>query len=54
VKEDLNLSVNVAKYSDRFSSPRDNSVEGLYRTMKWYQAYYAGVSPIELMESDLY
>jgi CDP-glucose 4,6-dehydratase len=54
VKEDLNLSVNVAKYSSRFSSPRDNSVEGLYRTMKWYQAYYAGASPIELMEADLY
>lgn len=54
VKEDLNLSVNVAKYSRRFSPPRDNSLEGLYRTMKWYQAYYAGISPIELMESDLY
>jgi len=54
VKEDLNLSVNVAKYSSRFAPPRDNSVEGLYRTMKWYQAYYAGTSPIELMESDLY
>lgn len=54
VKEDLNLSVNVSKYSDRFSPPRDNSVEGLYRTMKWYQAYYAGASSIELMESNLY
>ena len=54
VKEDLNLSVNVAKYSSRFSQPRDNSVEGLYRTMKWYQGYYSGTSPIELMESDLY
>ena len=54
VKEDMNLSVNVSKYSNRFSPPRDNSVEGLYRTMKWYQAYYAGASPIELMESDLY
>lgn len=54
VKEDLNLSVNVAKYSNRFSAPRDNSVEGLYRTMKWYQAFYAGTSPIELMELDLY
>ncbi len=54
VKEDLTLSVNVAKYSNHFSPPRDNSIEGLYRTMKWYQAYYAGTSPIELMESDLY
>jgi CDP-glucose 4,6-dehydratase len=54
VKEDLKLSVDVAKYSNSFSPPRDNSVEGLYRTMKWYQAYYAGASPIELMESDLY
>ena len=54
VKEDLNLSVNVAKYSSCFSPPRDNSVEALHRTMKWYQAYYAGTSPIELMESDLY
>jgi hypothetical protein len=50
----MKLSVNVAKYSNRFSPPRDNSVEGLYRTIKWYQAYYAGASPIELMESDLY
>ena len=54
VKEDLNLSVNVAKYSSRFSPPRDNSVEGLYRTMKWYQAFYAGASPIQLINSDLY
>jgi CDP-glucose 4,6-dehydratase len=54
VKEDLKLSVNVSKYSNRFSPPRDNSVEGLYRTMKWYQAYYGGASPIELMELDLY
>ncbi len=54
VKEDLKLSVNVAKYSSYFSPPRDNSIEGLYRTMKWYQAYYAGMSPIELIESDLY
>lgn len=54
VKEDLNLSVNVAKYSSCFSPPRDNSVEALHRTMKWYQAYYAGTTPIELMESDLY
>lgn len=54
VKEDLNLRVDVAKYSSRFSPPRDNSVEGLYRTMKWYQAYHAGTSAIELMKSDLY
>jgi CDP-glucose 4,6-dehydratase len=54
VKEDLKLSVNVAKYSNRFSPPRDNSIEALVRTMKWYQAFYAGSSPIELMESDLY
>jgi nucleoside-diphosphate-sugar epimerase len=54
VKEDLNLSVNVAKYSSRFAPPRDNSVDGLYRAMNWYQAYYAGTSPIELVESDLY
>lgn len=54
VKEDMRLSVNVAKYSNRFSSPRDNSAEGLYRAMRWYQAYYAGTSPIKLMESDLY
>lgn len=54
VKEDLNLRVNVTKYSNRFSSPRDSSIEGLHRTMRWYQAYYAGTSPIELIESDLY
>ncbi len=54
VKEDLNLSVNVAKYSNRFSPPRDNSVEGLYRAVQWYQAYYAGDSAISLMDSDLY
>jgi nucleoside-diphosphate-sugar epimerase len=53
VKEDLNLSVNVTKYSSHFSPPRDNSVDGLHRTMNWYQAYYTGTSPIELMELDL-
>ena len=54
VKEDLKLSVNIAKYNNCFSPPRDNSIDGLYRTMKWYQAYYAGILPTELMESDLY
>ena len=54
VKEDLNLSVNVNKYSNRFSPPRDNSIEGLYRTVEWYQAYYSGTSPIELIQSDIY
>ncbi len=54
VKEDLNLSVNVRKYSDRFSAPRDNSFDGLRRAMDWYQGYYAGRSPIDLMERDLY
>lgn len=54
VKEDLHLSVSVEKYSNQFSSPRDNSIEGIYRTMKWYQAYYNGSPPIELMKMDLY
>lgn len=54
VKEDLNLSVNVAKYSGQFSPPRDNSVEGIKRTIKWYEAFYGGASPIKLMEKDLY
>lgn len=54
VKEDLNLSVDVSKYSQQFSPPRDNSTEGLYRTMRWYQDYYAGADAIGLMEADLY
>jgi CDP-glucose 4,6-dehydratase len=54
IKEDLNLRVNVVKYSNRFSSPRDSSVEALHRALRWYQAYYAGTSPLVLMESDLY
>lgn len=54
VKEDLNLSVNVAKYSNHFTAPRDNSIEGLYRTMKWYKAYYDGTPAAKLIETDLY
>lgn len=54
VKEDLKLSVNVGKYSNQFTPPRDNSIEGLKRAMIWYQSYYAGSSPLELIESDLY
>jgi CDP-glucose 4,6-dehydratase len=54
IKEDLNLCVNVIKYSNQFSPPRDSSFEGLHRALRWYQAYYAGTSPIVLMESDLY
>jgi CDP-glucose 4,6-dehydratase len=54
VKEDLNLSVDVSKYSNCFSSPRDNSEDALIRTLKWYQAYYSGASPIKLIENELY
>ena len=53
-KEDLNLCVSVEKYSTRFVSPRDTSLESLERTLRWYKAFDAGMDLVELIQSDLY
>lgn len=54
IKEDIKLSVNVSKYTNKFSSPRDNSENALIRTMKWYQEHLLGKNPRILIENDLY
>lgn len=53
IKEDLNLRVDVAKYSDQFSPPVFDSMEGVERAIRWYQSFYAGTSPIDLVRADL-
>lgn len=54
VKEDLNLSVIVDKYSQRFGKPRYTALESIELSIRWYKDYYAHVEPEFLIARDLY
>lgn len=52
VAEDLNLSVEVAKYSRAFEPPKYTSDEALNRAISWYDGYFKKVPIKDLVEND--
>ena len=53
-KEDLNLRINISKYSKLFGQPEYDSKESINKTIKWYYEYHVNkVSPRILIEKDL-
>jgi CDP-glucose 4,6-dehydratase len=53
VKEDINLRVDVSKYSNTFRSPHYDSKQSLCLAMDWYDQYYQGQSALSLMDTNL-
>lgn len=51
-KEDINLSVEVAKYKSSFGDPKFTSAEALVQTFKWYEGYFKNKKINELIDED--
>lgn len=53
VKEDINLRVDVSKYTNAFRAPHYESKQSLCLAMDWYNQYYQGQSALSLMDENL-
>lgn len=52
VKEDINLSVEIAKYKSVFGAPKFTSPEALDLTVQWYKNYFEKQSVADLIENE--
>lgn len=52
IAEDLNLSVEIAKFKSRFSTPKYESIDALKMTINWYEQYLKGANVSKLVETD--
>lgn len=54
VKEDMQLSVDVSRYKDRFGEPQYTSIESIEHALNWYNRYHREtLDPRKLMGEDL-
>jgi len=52
-KEDMNLRVDVSKYSDTFSPPKYDSNTSIIKTIEWYKKYYNKSNSMDLMMEEI-
>lgn len=52
IAEDMNLSVEIAKYKSVFGAPKFSSQEALDFTVKWYKKYFDKMSVTDLVDND--
>jgi CDP-glucose 4,6-dehydratase len=52
VKEDINLSVEIAKFKSTFGAPKYTSDEAIDLTLRWYKNYFDKKSVSDLIEND--
>lgn len=52
-KEDINLRVDMSKYSNVFAPPKYDSNTSIVKTIEWYKKYYSKFNTIDLVMEEI-